>query len=167
MRVMGIDPGLDGATAVVDDVGGLHVDCVPNRAVETEGRGRQQLLGPLYNGVKSLGVAVEIAFIERVNAMPKQGLSSAFKFGETLGAVKMACAAAGVAWETVEPRAWMREFGLKGKDNERALALALQHFPGDGVYFEPARGFLTKAAAVGMADAALIALYGYRYLRRV
>ena len=71
---MGIDPGYSGAIAVVDEAG-LLVDVV--RLKETEHDVSSFMLGRQ--------LTVELAILEKVNAMPRQGVSSTFKFGTSYG----------------------------------------------------------------------------------
>ena len=80
--------------------------------------------------------AVCVACIEQVNAMPGQGVSSTFKFGESYGALLMLLAAAKVSFTRVRPASWCSEFGLKRDPNEtqsewknRHKVLALELFP--------------------------------------
>lgn len=99
-------------------------------------------------------------YIEKVHAMPKQGVSSTFKFGQNYGALRMALIAAQIPFEEVRPADWMREFGLRRKKGEsdtswknRKKAKAQQIFP------------LAKVTHA-TADALLIAEYGRRLTGR-
>ena len=77
-----------------------------------------------------------IACIESVNAMPGQGVSSTFKFGESYGALLMLLSAAKVSFTRVRPASWCSEFGLKRDSSEtqsewknRHKMLAQELFP--------------------------------------
>lgn len=89
------------------------------------------------------------AMIEKVHAMPKQGVSSSFKFGMAYGALRMALTAAGIPWREVLPREWQKSCGAltKGKDNQaerkrQLKEVAQQRFPGQKITLEDADGYL-------------------------
>jgi crossover junction endodeoxyribonuclease RuvC len=92
-----------------------------------------------------------LAVIERVGAMPKQGVSSTFKFGQAYGAVRGAVQALGISHVLVTPATWKRHFRLDA-DKERSRALALRYWPtGDS---------FRRKMDHGRAEAALLARYG-------
>ena len=97
------------------------------------------------------------AFVERVSASPQMGTTSAFSFGGSYMAVRMACAAHFIPTELVTPQVWKRALGVAGgpgkTDAVRARASALM----------PRHAHLwTRAKDDGIAEAAMIALYGSR-----
>ncbi|MEE4209688.1 MAG: hypothetical protein V2I43_10510 [Parvularcula sp.] len=153
--IIGIDPGLDGAIAGVS-TGGAWVRDIPTGATPKGKRevDRQGLLAAL---MPHPGAAV---WVEQVASMPGQGVSSSFRFGETLGVIKMAVTAAGCELRMVPPATWKRSFGLifpKGTPKPRIKAasrsLAQDRFPG-------LAGQLARVKDEGRAEALLIALYG-------
>lgn len=165
MVVGGIDPGLDGACAIVDN--GKLIYCAEFLSVEAKTRGRDLVMSQVWLTVASAALhGPEIVYVERVQAMPKQGASSGFKLGVCYGAALMACAGNGLAMQTTEPRMWMQLYHLHGRDNDGAIREACKMFPDKVEWFTPVRGRLTKATCTGRADAALIALWGYRYSTR-
>lgn len=165
MIVGGIDPGLHGACAVVHDGKLIFIDHF--QSVEAKTRGRELLMSQVWKTLACASMyAPDIVFIERVQAMPRQGASSGFKFGVTYGAVLMGCTGLQMPMENAEPRLWMRAFNLHGGQEEQVLATACRLFPGSANQFMPQRNCLTKQDALGRADAALIALWGYRLLTR-
>lgn len=101
------------------------------------------------------------AYVEKVGATPQMGVVSAFKFGQSVGHIRMCCIAAGVRLEYVTPQKWQKEFGLivkgrgLGQDDtskkNRNKARAQELFPGIKI---------THA----IADALLIAEYGRRQI---
>lgn len=129
MTIIGIDPGLSGGIAVLEELRGPTVYKMP----ET-----QKDLFELLDAWNTLTPAV--VFVEKVNAGPKMGSSAAFKFGRNVGEVMMAVVAAGLRMELVTPQKWQRELGLivKGRglgqgDTEkknRNKARAQELFPG-------------------------------------
>jgi len=93
----------------------------------------------------------DLFIIERVGAMPKQGVSSTFKFGKAYGVVIGVVAALKIPVHFVAPSVWKRHFGLSA-DKEEARARALQYWP------ERAELFARKKDH-GRAEAALLARY--------
>lgn len=129
---IGVDPGLSGAVAILDQAGGLvlleDLPTVANgsgrakvtRRVDPAGLAR--LLLP-YGDRAALGV------LESVSARPGQGVSSVFSLGDTFGAVRAVLACTGVSVALVSPAEWKRHYRLDG-DKERSRARAVELFPG-------------------------------------
>jgi crossover junction endodeoxyribonuclease RuvC len=97
------------------------------------------------------------AFIERGQAMPRQGASSGYKFGRAVGAIEATVALCNVPLEIVEPSVWKRALKLKGKDKEGARQRALELFP-------HAQHLLTRRKDHQRAEAMLIAYFGAWFL---
>ena len=93
----------------------------------------------------------KLVVIERVGAMPKQGVTSMFSFGRALGVVEGVVAALALPREWVTPQVWQRALKLSNPDNARQLAT--DRFPSFAQHF-------ARKADEGKADAALIGLYG-------
>lgn len=88
-----------------------------------------------------------VAVLERVSAMPRQGVASTFRFGQQYGWCEMALVAAGIPYALVTPAKWQREMGcLSGGDKKVTRAAAQKLYPGENV---------THA----VADAMLLATY--------
>lgn len=96
--------------------------------------------------------APALAIIERVSAMPGQGVVSMFNFGRAYGDVRGVIGALNIPVHFVTPQKWKRHFRLSS-DKEEARALALRLFPASADHFR-----LKKHH--GRAEAALIAKYG-------
>jgi Holliday junction resolvasome RuvABC endonuclease subunit len=143
--IIGIDPGLTGAIAATAGETLLWVEDMP----VADGRIAIPLLRQIFESDPP-----ELIAVERVHSMPKQGVSSTFKFGQAYGT------ALGVAshWRTVHitPQQWKSTFRLTGKDKDAARALAIELWPGH------ADLFARKARGQARADAALIALHTSR-----
>jgi crossover junction endodeoxyribonuclease RuvC len=103
---------------------------------------------------------VQHAFIERAQALPKQGSSSGFKYGRAVGAIEAAIALSGIPVTIVEPSIWKRFWRLPGKDKESSRQKALQLFPA-------AHAVLARKRDHGRAEAMLIALYGIQTSRSI
>jgi hypothetical protein len=96
----------------------------------------------------------DFAVIERVGAMPKQGVSSTFKFGASYGALLGVVGALAILSTLVTPTKWKRSFCLSS-DKEEARALALRTWPARAELF-------SRKKDHGRAEAALLALWGAR-----
>ena len=94
MKIIGIDPGLSGAIAVLENNKVLNIFDIP---VMSEGKKNKRQLNSalLVNLLKeNINKEEEVAVVvEQVNAMPGQGVTSMFNFGQTFGALKGICAA--------------------------------------------------------------------------
>jgi hypothetical protein len=85
--------------------------------------------------------------------MPRQGASSGFKYGRSVGAIEAAIALCEIPLEIVEPAVWKRAFRLPGKDKEAARQRALDLFPA-------AHALLARKRDHGRAESLLLAHYG-------
>ena len=123
--IAGIDLGLSGAIAIYDSQGPVFVHDMPI-APKTTGKGNE--VEP-YQLAKIL-TGVSVAYIEEVAAMPGQGVSSVFKFGDCRGVARGVLAGLGCATHFVRPQAWKRAAGLLKKDKGASRTLAMRMWPG-------------------------------------
>ncbi len=153
--VLGIDPGFSGALAWLDLGGDLHVEDMPTLAVERNGKTKRDMdLAALVELVEQHRPA--FAVVERVGAMPGQGVSSMFAFGRGFGSILGVLAALKVPVELVTPATWKRTLTVPaGKDGARLRASQL--LPAHG-------GNWRRARDDGRAEAAMIAWYGFVHL---
>lgn len=163
MLIVGADPGFTGAIAFLDPhTMGITVHDMPVVA-QTKGKTTINLWG-LAELLDRYDTGVKIAMIEKVHAMPRQGVSSSFLFGEGYGALQMACAGHGYEMHYAVPSVWKKHFGLifpKGATDkvvaDASRGLALQRFPS-------LSEDLKRAKDHGRAEAALLALYAMEKL---
>jgi crossover junction endodeoxyribonuclease RuvC len=94
----------------------------------------------------------DCAYLERVHALPKQGVTSSFSFGLSYGLVRGVLAALGISVQLITPQEWKRSFRL-GPDKNEARLIAARLFPANASSF-------TRAKDDGRAEAALLALFG-------
>lgn len=130
MITVGIDPGLTGAVGFLLNGNFLDVQDIPTTfkgsgSVKME-VSPAELKRVVLNSIP-LGEAVEV-LLERVSAMPGQGSSSVFSFGDTYGCCRSVIALCGFPTFLVTPTTWKKHFGI-GRDKEEARALAIRLFP--------------------------------------
>ena len=95
MKIIGIDPGLSGAIAILENNKVLNIFDIP---VMSEGKKNKRqlnsalLVNLLKENINNKEEEV-VVVVEQVNAMPGQGVTSMFNFGQTFGAIKGICAA--------------------------------------------------------------------------
>jgi crossover junction endodeoxyribonuclease RuvC len=152
--VIGVDPGIHGAVAVLTQDGKLvEVFDMPTMEVKvgkaTKNRISPELLAAELRGRAEYTVA---AYIESVSASPQMGVTSAFAFGEALGIVKGVLAAMHIPVTLVPPAKWKRDMNLnQSKDGSRAKAIAL--WPAQAGEFK-------RVKDADRAEACLIAHWG-------
>ena len=158
MRVLGVDPGATGAFAMWDtDIPALVVHDMPSVLVTT-GRTKRRQISETWLAEALRGYAPDHAWIERVHALPGQGVTSSFSFGLAYGLARGVLAALGVPVTLVTPNEWKRSFRL-GPDKNEARLIAARLFPAN------ANDFI-RVRDDGRAEAALLALFGATSLER-
>jgi crossover junction endodeoxyribonuclease RuvC len=151
-RILGIDPGLSGAIAALSERGHLVIHDMPTLSIERGGKTKRTINAAALAGtIRELAPAR--AVIERVGAMPGQGVTSMFAFGRSLGIVEGIIGALNIPVSYVAPRTWQGALKVpKGKDGARLRASEMM----------PAYAALWhRKRDDGRADAALIALWGW------
>ena len=158
-RILGIDPGLTGAFALLEvtDSTTVLVDVID---VPIIGSGAKQSVDVIQLQEWLLRHAPRCAFLERAQAMPKQGASSGFKYGRVVGALEAVLTVSAIAITMIEPSKWKRHFHLQGADKEGARGLAIRLYPGRHHFF-------ARKKDHGRAEAVLIALYGAQTVLRI
>lgn len=156
--IVGVDPGARGALAIMS-VDGQLLRLIDMPVVEVKvGKAMKTRVSPelLAHELRAyMGEAH--AWVEQVTAMPGQGVSSMFAFGESFGIVKGVMAGLSIKISTVTPGRWKKAMEINAsKDGSRAKALAM--WP----HFAEA---LKRVKDDGRAEAALIAEYGRRLLQ--
>lgn len=151
--IIGIDPGLSGAISVLDlqtlDVTIADMPTLKGKSGKTI-TNTAELLELLVPPAGTQGQVM--AVLEQVWARPKEGVSSAFRFGQNYGSIQAALMAHKYPVHDVTPPKWKKHFGLS---SEKGISrgLAIQRFPRQAAMFK-------RVKDDGRAEAALIALYG-------
>ena len=156
MLIIGIDPGISGSICFFKDGKILEVIEMP---VMTEGKkNKKQINGSqIYNEFleKINGKDDEIrVVIEQVSAMPGQGVTSMFNFGQSFGILKGICSAMQLPMFFVRPAKWKKYFNLINSQKDASRTRAIEIFP----YFSTQ---LSKKKDSNKADAILIASFYY------
>ncbi len=157
MNVLGIDPGLSGALAMWD---GHALTTLEIPTAKSTGRGREVLWGDLNRQWAETFFWAEHVFLERVMSRPGEGISSAFKFGLVFGGLRGMIATKLLPLTLVTPAVWMKAMSVGRGSKEASIIRATELFPENAKEFRGPKG----GKKDGVAEAALIALYGYRKL---
>ena len=157
MFIIGIDPGISGSICFFEDGKILDVIEMPTM---TEGKkNKRQVNGSqIYNEVlkrieKKEKHKIRVV-IEQVSAMPGQGVTSMFNFGQSFGILKGMCSAMQLPMYFIRPAKWKKYFGLINSEKDASRTKAIEMFP----YFST---HLSKKKDSNKADAILIASFYY------
>ena len=156
MLIIGIDPGISGSICFFKDGRILEVIEMP---VMTEGKkNKKQVNGAqIYNEfLKRINKKEDEirVVIEQVSAMPGQGVTSMFNFGQSFGILKGICSAMQLPMFFVRPAKWKKYFNLINAQKDASRTRAIEIFP----YFSTQ---LSKKKDSNKADAILIASFYY------
>lgn len=150
--ILGVDPGLSGALAFFDyEKGTLEIHDMPTVAIERGGKSKSEVSPQLLSMI-ARQYNIRRAIVEKVGAMPGQGVTSMFAFGRSFGVVEGVLGGLNVPISYITPQSWRKSMQVReGKDGSRLRAMEL--FPAYVDLFK-----LKKHD--GRAEAALIAYCG-------
>ena len=155
MIIIGIDPGISGSICFLKD--GKIIDVVEMPTMTEGKKNKRQVNGSqIYNEIikrinKSDTQDIRVV-IEQVSAMPGQGVTSMFNFGQSFGILKGICSAMQLPVYFVRPAKWKKYFNLINSEKDASRTRAIEIFP----YFS---SNLSKKKDSNKADAILIASY--------
>ena len=157
MLIIGIDPGISGSICFFDD--GKILDVLEMPTMTDGKKNKKQVNGAqIYNEISKKIRGIEKqnlrVIIEQVSAMPGQGVTSMFNFGQSFGILKGICAAMQLPMYFVRPAKWKKYFGLIKSEKDASRTKAIEMFP----YFSSQ---LSKKKDSNKADAILIASFYY------
>ena len=144
MIYIGVDPGKKGGVAVIDGDG-----------VEVYAWDDQTFVNVM---AATMNKGKCIAAVEKVGAMPGQGVSSMFSFGQSFGFILGVLTAFGIGYQLVPPTLWKREFGLLHTEKQASVDVAKRLFP--SVSLLPTER--CRKESDGMADALCLCEYARR-----
>ena len=157
MLIIGIDPGISGSICFFQD--GKIIDVVEMPTM-TEGKKNKkqvngsQIFNEITDRIKKLDKKDIKVIIEQVSAMPGQGVTSMFNFGQSFGILKGICSAMQLPMYFVRPAKWKKYFNLINSEKDASRTRAIEIFP----YFS---NQLSKKKDSNKADAILIASFYY------
>ena len=157
MFIIGIDPGISGAICFFEE--GQIVDVIEMPSMSEGKKNKKQVNGnQLCNEIKSRlsGINYEkvCVVVEHVNAMPGQGVTSMFNFGQSFGVIKGMCSAMQLPIHFVRPTKWKKYFNLINTSKDASRSRAIEIFP-------KISNQLKRKKDSNKADAILIASYYY------
>ncbi len=155
MIIVGIDPGLDGAVAIILEDGRVEFYDTPTVLLGKRRDYDLPAMAEIVRRLDDLDLCTKeiLVGLEKVHAMPKNGSLSAFGMGRSIGAWEMALVFSGLPYELIAPQRWKKAMmdGMpKEKDSSRVVAMRL---------FPQAAVELKLRKHHGRADALLIAAY--------
>ena len=157
MYIIGIDPGISGAICFFED--GKIVDVIEMPSMAEGKQNKKQVIGnQLFNEITSRLTEVSqdevCVVVEHVTAMPGQGVTSMFNFGQSFGVIKGICSAMQLPIHYVRPTKWKKYFNLINTSKDASRSRAIEIFP-------KVSDKLKRKKDSNKADAILIASYYY------
>ena len=157
MLIIGIDPGISGSICFLVDGKIMDVVEMPTMA-EGKKNKRQvngsQIFNEISKRIHKVSKQDVRVVIEQVSAMPGQGVTSMFNFGQSFGILKGICSAMQLPMYFVRPAKWKKYFGLINSEKDASRTKAIETFP----YFSSE---LSKKKDSNKADAILIASFNH------
>jgi len=153
MIIIGVDPGISGAISILENKKIIEVYDTPTM-IEGKKNKRQ------INGAQVTNIIKErlndekevVVVVENVNAMPGQGVTSMFNFGQSFGVIKGICAALSLPIYFVRPAKWKKHFNLIKTNKDASRTKVIEAYP-------EISSKLHRKKDSNRADAILIALY--------
>ena len=157
MLIIAIDPGISGSICFFED--GKILDVIEMPTMTDGKKNKKQINGAqIYNEISTKIKGIEKqnlrVIIEQVSAMPGQGVTSMFNFGQSFGILKGICSAMQLPMYFVRPAKWKKYFGLIKSEKDASRTKVIEMFP----YFSSE---LSKKKDSNKADAILIASFYY------
>ena len=132
MLIIGMDPGISGAICFFENGEVKEIIDMPNMA---DGKkNKRQINGPqVYNEIssriKNIPKKEIVVVIEQVSAMPGQGVTSMFNFGQSFGVLKGICSAMQLSMYFIRPVKWKKYFGLIKTEKDASRTKVIEIFP--------------------------------------
>ena len=153
MIIIGIDPGINGAISIIENKKIIEVYDTPTMI---DGKkNKRQINGAQVTNIfkeRLNGEKEVVVVVEHVNAMPGQGVTSMFNFGQSFGVIKGICAALNLPIYFVRPAKWKKHFNLIKTNKDASRTKVIEVYP-------EISSNLHRKKDSNRADAILIALY--------
>ena len=155
MFIIGIDPGISGAICFFEN--GKIIEIIDMPIMNDGKKNKKQVNGAqIYNEIheqiKNIPKHEINVVLEQVSAMPGQGVTSMFNFGQSFGVIKGICAAMRLPLHFVRPAKWKKYFNLLNSEKQASRTKAIEIFP-------EISNKLSKKKDINKADAILIASF--------
>ena len=162
MLIIGIDPGISGAICFLKN--GKIIDAIemPSMAEGKKNKKQvnsSQIFNEISLRIKSLNKNEIKVVIEHVSAMPGQGVTSMFNFGQSFGVLKGLCSAMQLSTYFIRPAKWKKYFGLIKTEKDASRTKVIEIFP----YISSQ---LSRKKDSNKADAVLIASFFYNTYKK-
>ena len=157
MLIIGIDPGISGSISFLENGKIIEVIDMPTMADGKKNKKQvngAQIYNEILKKIKKFEKENIRVVIEQVSAMPGQGVTSMFNFGQSFGILKGICSAMQLPMYFVRPAKWKKYFNLINSEKDASRTRAIEIFP----YFSSQ---LSKKKDSNKADAILIASFYY------
>ena len=161
MLIIGIDPGISGAICFFENGEVKDVIDMPTMADGKKNKKQingRQIYNEILSRIESYNLQNINVIVEQVSAMPGQGVTSMFNFGQSFGVIKGICAAMQLPIYFVRPSKWKKFFDLINSQKDASRTKAIEMFP-------KISSILSKKKDANKADAILIASYFYETYR--
>ena len=155
MIIFGIDPGVSGAISILENKKVIEIFDMPTmidgkkNKKQVNGSQVTNIIKERLNKDKDKEI---IVVVEHVNAMPGQGVTSMFNFGQSFGVIKGICSALSLPIYFVRPTKWKKHFNLIKTNKEASRTKAIEVYP-------EISSKLSRKKDSNKADAILIARY--------
>ena len=157
MIIIGIDPGISGAICILENKKIIEIYDTPTM-IDGKKNKKQingaQIANIIKNKIDNNKDKEIVLVVEHVNAMPGQGVTSMFNFGQSFGVIKGICAALSLPIYFVRPSKWKKHFNLINSEKDASRTKVIEAFP----YISSQ---LSKKKDGNKADAILIARFFY------
>jgi len=155
MFIIGIDPGISGAICFFEN--GKIIEIIDMPIMNDGKKNKKQVNGAqiyneIYEQIKYIPKHEINVVLEQVSAMPGQGVTSMFNFGQSFGVIKGICAAMRLPLHFVRPAKWKKYFNLLNSEKQASRTKAIEIFP-------EISHKLSKKKDINKADAILIASF--------
>ena len=155
MFIIGIDPGISGAICFFEN--GKIIEIIDMPIMNDGKKNKKQVNGAqiyneIYEQIKNIPKHEINVVLEQVSAMPGQGVTSMFNFGQSFGVIKGICAAMRLPLHFVRPAKWKKYFNLLNSEKQASRTKAIEIFP-------EISQKLSKKKDINKADAILIASF--------
>ena len=157
MLIIGIDPGISGSLCFFED--GKIIDLVEMPSMAEGKKNKRQVNGAqiyneIFSRIKNFEKKDIKVVIEQVSAMPGQGVTSMFNFGQSFGVLKGICSAMQLSMYFVRPAKWKKYYNLINSKKDASRTKVIEIFPYISMQ-------LSKKKDSNKADAILIASFFY------